>query len=338
MKLVFQSLSLILPLLGLACNVGPGADTLLNVSYDVAREFYADYNRLFAEHYKSETGKEVRINQSHAGSTKQARAVIDGLNADVVTMNQPTDLDTIAERGRNLVAKNWREKFPKNAAPSASTIVFLVRQGNPKAIHDWDDLARSGVIVIVPNPKVSGNGRYSYLSMWAYGAEQCGADEQGIKKFLTQVFENVPVLDSGSRSATTTFVKRGIGDVLLTFEAEALTTLREVKSGQFELVYPSMSVEAEMPVAIVERVVDRRGTRAFAESYLEFLYSEPAQELFVRHGYRPVDPTVAARNAGSFGELKLIKVEDAFGSWTQAFEEHFSEGGTFDEIYAARGR
>lgn len=312
-------------------------NTLLKVSYDVAREFYEQYNALFIEQYKQKTGREVKINQSHAGSTKQARAVVDGLEADVVTMNQTTDVDFIAERGRNLLAKDWRNKFPHNASPYTSTMAIMVRKGNPKGIKDWHDLAKAGVGVVIPNPKTAGNGRYTYLAMWAFAKEKFG-DEGKIRSFLAAVFKNVPVLDTGGRGATTTFVQRGIGDALLTFEAEILTTIQEAGADKFEIVYPSQSVEAEMPIAIVERVVDRHGTRQLATDYLNFLYSEPAQELIVQHFYRPRLESVANKHANAFGKLKLVKVDEAFGSWAQAHKTHFSEGGTFDQIYAARAK
>jgi sulfate/thiosulfate-binding protein len=311
-------------------------NALLNVSYDVAREFYAEYNPLFVQHYKTKTGRIVKINQSHAGSTKQARAVIDGLEADVVTMNQPTDVDAIAEKGRGLVVKDWRSKFPHNASPYTSTMAFMVRKGNPKGIKDWDDLARPGIAIAIPNPKTAGNGRYSYLAAWAFAQEKFGGDEKKVRAFLSSLFKNVPVLDSGGRGATTTFVQRGIGDVLLTFEAEILTTIQESRPDKFEIVYPSVSVEAEMPVAIMERVVDRHGTRQLAAEYLNFLYSEPAQELIVKHSYRPRLASTAAKHASRFGKLKLVKVEEFFGGWAQAQKAHFSDGGTFDQIYAAR--
>jgi sulfate/thiosulfate-binding protein len=313
-------------------------DTMLNASYDVAREFYEKYNVLFIEDYKKKTGRAIKINQSHAGSTKQARAVIDGLEADIVTMNQPTDVDTIAEKGRNLVVKDWRKKFPHNASPYTSTLAFMVRKGNPKGIKDWDDLAKSGVGVVIPNPKTAGNGRYSYLAMWAFASEKFAGDQTKVKNFLSSVFKNVPVLDTGGRGATTTFVQRGIGDVLLTFEAEILTSVQEAGPDKFEIVYPSQSVEAEMPIALVERVVDRHGTRELATDYLKFLYSEPAQELIVKHFYRPRLESIASKHAHKFGKLKLVKVEESFGGWSQAQKTHFSEGGTFDQIFAARNK
>jgi sulfate/thiosulfate-binding protein len=311
-------------------------NSLLNVSYDVAREFYEQYNALFIEHYKKKTGRTVKINQSHAGSSKQARAVIDGLEADVVTMNQVTDVDAIAEKGRGLVVKDWRKKFPHEASPYTSTMAIMVRKGNPKGIKDWSDLAKPGISVVIPNPKTAGNGRYSYLAAWASAKEKFGGDEKKIREMLSGIFRNVPVLDTGGRGATTTFVQRGIGDALLTFEAEILTTIQEAGADKYEIVYPSLSVVAEMPVALVERVVDRHGTRELATEYLSFLYSEPAQELIVKHSYRPRLGSVAARHADKFGKLKLVKVEEVFGSWAQAQKTHFSEGGTFDQIYAAR--
>ncbi len=311
-------------------------NALLNASYDVAREFYEAYNPLFVDHFKQKTGRSVKINQSHAGSTKQARAVIDGLEADVVTMNQPTDVDAIAEKGRGSVAKDWRSKFPHNASPYSSTMAFMVRKGNPKNIKDWDDLGKSGVSVVIPNPKTAGNGRYSYLAAWASASQKFNGDEKKIREFLAALFKNVPVLDTGGRGATTTFVQRGIGDVLLTFEAEILTAVQESGSDKFEIVYPSLSVEAEMPIALVERVVDRHGTRELATEYLNFLYSEPAQELIVKHFYRPRLESVAAKHAGKFGQIKLVKVDDFFGGWSNAQKVHFSEGGTFDQVYGTR--
>lgn len=313
-------------------------NTLLNVSYDVAREFYEEYNPLFIEHFKQKSGRAIKVNQSHAGSTKQARAVIDGLEADVVTMNQPTDVDAIAERGRNLVAKDWRAKFPHNGSPYTSTMAFMVRKGNPKGIKDWDDLGKSGVAVVVPNPKTAGNGRYSYLAAWAFGHQKFNGDEKKIKELLASIFKNVPVLDTGGRGATTTFIQRGIGDALLTFESEILTSIQEAGADKFEIVYPSLSVEAEMPVAVVERVTDRHGTRELATEYLNFLYSEPAQELIVKHFYRPRQDSVAKKHAEKFGKIKLVKVEEAFGGWSKAQKAHFSEGGTFDQIYASRNK
>lgn len=310
-------------------------NTLLNASYDVAREVYQDYNPLFIEHFKAKTGRTVKVNQSHAGSSKQARSVIDGLEADVVTMNQPTDVDAIAQKGRGLVAKNWREKFPHGASPYSSTMAFMVRKGNPKGIKDWDDLTRPGVAVVIPNPKTAGNGRYSYLGAWAFAEARFNKDQAKIKDFMAGIFKNVPILDTGGRGATTTFVQRGIGDVLLTFEAEILSTIEELGADKYEIVYPSVSVEAEMPVALVERVVDRHGTRELATEYLNYLYSEPAQELLAKHGYRPRLESVAKRNEDKFGKLRLVRVEENFGGWDKVQKEHFNAGGIFDQIYAS---
>jgi sulfate transport system substrate-binding protein len=324
---------LILPFL--AFQVAAANNSLLNVSYDVAREVYEEYNPLFIKHYQEKTGVTPKITQSHAGSSKQARAVIDGLEADVVTMNQTTDIEAIVTKGRGLVSKDWRTKFPNNAAPYTSTMAFMVRKGNPKQIKDWDDLIKPGVAVVVPNPKITGNGRYSYLAAWAFANEKF-KDERKVKEFMTALFKNVPVLDSGGRGATTTFVQREIGDVLLTFEAEIITNIKEMGADKYEIVYPSVSVQTDMPVAIVERVVDKHGTRELATAYLNYLYSEPAQEMLVRHGYRPSNPVVAKKTEGQFGKLRLVKVEDYFGGWDKAQKTHFSEGGTFDLIYAAR--
>jgi sulfate/thiosulfate-binding protein len=327
-----------LMLLSAALVRGADKNTLLNVSYDVAREFYEGYNPLFIKYWKEKTGQTVTINQSHAGSTKQARAVIDGLDADVVTMNQPTDVDAIAEKGRGLVVKDWRSKFANNAAPYTSTMAMMVRAGNPKGIKDWDDLAKPGVSVVIPNPKTAGNGRYTYLAMWEFASEKFGGDQTKIKAFLSKVFKNVPVLDTGGRGATTTFVQRGIGDVLLTFEAEILTTLQETGKGKFEIVYPAVSVEAEMPVAVVERVVDRKGTRNLATEYLKYLWSEPAQELVMKHGYRPRLEAAQKKAQDKFGKLRLVTVEEKFGGWAKAQKDHFADGGSFDQIYAARNK
>ncbi|MGV3772023.1 MAG: sulfate ABC transporter substrate-binding protein [Verrucomicrobiales bacterium] len=329
-------LTIFAALLGLAVTAQAADQKLLNVSFDVARELYQEYNPLFIKHWKEKTGKDITVNQSHAGSTKQARAVIDGLEADVMTMNQPTDIDAVAERGRNLIPKDWRKRFPNNAAPYTSTMVFMVRKGNPKGIKDWDDLIKPGVAIVIPNPKTAGNGRYSYLAAWAFASEKFNKDEAKIKEFMAKIFKNVPVLDTGGRGATTTFVQRGIGDVLLTFEAEIITTIKEAGEGKYEVVTPSQSIEAEMPVAVIERVVDRRGTREAATAYLNYLYSEPAQELFAKHGYRPRSEAVAKKHENTFGKLKLVKVEEAFGGWSAAQKKHFAEGGTFDQIYAAR--
>jgi sulfate/thiosulfate transport system substrate-binding protein len=306
--------------------------TLLNVSYDVARELYQEYNPLFVKHWQKQTGQPIKVNQSHAGSSKQARAVIDGLQADIVTMNNVNDVDMLADIGR-LIPKDWRTRFPNNSSPYRSTMIFLVRKGNPKGIKDWDDLIKPGVGIVIPNPKTAGNGRYSYLAAWAFAAEKYKGDQAKVKEFMGKLFKNVPVLDTGGRGATTTFVQREIGDVLLTFESEVLQTAREGK-GKFEAVYPSMSVEAEHPVTVVDKVVNRRGTRKAAEAYLNYLFSDEAQEVIARHNYRPISEAAARKHADKFKSIRLVKIDDVFGGWAKAQKTHFADGGTFDQIYA----
>ncbi len=321
-----------LALLGLLA-MRVGAETrLMNASFDISRELFQAYNPVFAEHWKSQTGEAVTINQSHAGSSKQARAVIDGLEADVITLNQVTDIDQVAVKG--LVAKDWRSRFPHDSSPFVSTIVFLVRKGNPKGIKDWDDLAKPGVSVIVPNPKTSGNGRYSYLAAYAFALKQLGGDHAKAQEFVGRLFKNVPVLDTGGRGATTTFAQREIGDVLLTFEAEVFLTVQELGRDKFEVVAPSYSVEAELPVAVVDKVAQRRGTAKQAQAYLGYLFSESGQELAARHFYRPRSTAVAEKFAHQFAKLTLFRVDQVFGSWAEAQKTHFAEGGTFDQIYS----
>lgn len=305
--------------------------TLLNASYDVARELYQDYNPLFVRHWKEKSGGTVKVNQSHAGSSKQARSVIDGLQADVFTMNNVNDVDMIAEIGR-LVPKDWRGRFPNNSSPYRSTMIFLVRKGNPKAIKDWGDLVQPGVGIVIPNPKTAGNGRYSYLAAWAFASEKFQRDDAKVKDFMRKMFKNVPVLDTGGRGATTTFVQREIGDVLLTFESEVLQTANE-NPAKFEAVYPAMSIEAEHPVTVVDKVVNRRGTRKVAEAYLNHLFSDEAQEVIAKHNYRPTSEAVARKHAQKFKGIRLIKIDDVFGGWSQAQKTHFADGGTFDQIY-----
>lgn len=304
--------------------------TILNVSYDVTREFYKDYNSAFAKYWKARAGETVTINQSHGGSSKQARAVADGLEADVITMNQANDIDVLAER--KLIPANWQKRLPNGSSPTASTTVFLVRKGNPKSIKDWDDLVKPDVSIIVPNPKTSGNGRYSYLAAWGYVAKKTG-DQVKAKEFVARLFKNVPVLDTGGRGATTTFVQRGIGDVLLTFENEVDLIKKELGGDQFEVVYPSASILAENPVSLVDKVVDKRKTRPVAQAYLEYLYSEEGQEIAVRHHLRPRLESVAARHAAEFPRISLFTIDEVFGGWKKAQKEHFSDGGTFDQIY-----
>ncbi len=307
---------------------------LLNVSYDVTREFYRQFNPAFIAYWKGKTGETVIINQSHGGSSKQARSVVDGLDADVVTMNQANDIDLLAERGR-LLSADWAKRFPHHSAPYTSTTVFLVRKGNPKQIRDWDDLVRPGVAVVIPNPKTSGNGRYSYLAAWGYVVKKGGSEQQA-REFVARLFRNVPVLDTGGRGATTTFVQRGIGDALLTFENEVFLTRKELGGDAFDVVYPSISIEAENPVSIVDKVVDKRGTRKVATAYLEHLYSEEGQELAARNFFRPRDARILARNDATFRKIDLFTVDEVFGGWKQAQAVHFSDGGLFDQIYQVK--
>jgi len=305
--------------------------TLLNVSYDPTRELYAEFNAAFASHWKARTGDTVTVQQSHGGSGKQARSVIDGLQADVVTLALAYDIDAIADKGRSL-PKDWQKRLPDNASPYTSTIVFLVRKGNPKGIRDWDDLIKPGVAVITPNPKTSGGARWNYLAAWGYALKQHGGDEGKAKDFVKALFKNVPVLDTGARGATTTFVQRGIGDVLIAWENEVLLALRELAQGQFELVAPSRSILAEPPVAVVDRVVKRKGTAEVARAYLDYLYTEAGQEIAARHYYRPRLETVARKHADSFPKLELFTLAEVFGDWQKAQATHFNEGGSFDEI------
>ncbi|MEZ0232142.1 MAG: sulfate ABC transporter substrate-binding protein [Methylophilaceae bacterium] len=309
------------------------ADTsLLNVSYDVTREFYKDFNPAFAKYWKEKTGETVTINQSHGGSSKQARAVVDGLEADIITMNQATDIDILYEKGR-LIPKDWQKRLPNGSSPTASTTVFLVRKGNPKNIKDWDDLIKPGVGVVIANPKTSGNGRYAYLAAWGYVIKK-GGDDAKAKDFVAKLFKNVPVLDTGGRGATTTFVQRDIGDALLTFENEVNLIKKELGGDQFEVVYPSVSVLAENPISLVDKVVDRHKTRTVAQGYLDFHYSPEGQELAVKHYLRPRVETVAAKHKGDFKQLTLFTIDEVFGGWANAQKTHFADGGTFDQIYA----
>jgi sulfate/thiosulfate transport system substrate-binding protein len=305
---------------------------LLNVSYDPTRELYGDFNKAFAGHWKKTTGDTVTIQQSHGGSGKQARAVIDGLDADVVTLALAYDVDALAERG-NLVPKNWQTRFPHNSAPYTSTIVFLVKKGNPKGIKDWEDLAKPRVSVITPNPKTSGGARWNYLAAWGFALKKWGNDEAKAKDFVTRIFKNVPVLDSGARGATVTFVERGIGDVLIAWENEAFLSKNELGEGRFEIVAPAVSILAEPPVTVVDKVADKRGTRKVAEAYLQYLYSEEGQEIAAKHYYRPRLESVAAKYAGTFPKVKLFTIDEVFGGWQKAQKTHFADGGVFDQIY-----
>jgi len=305
---------------------------LLNVSYDPTRELYEDYNKAFAQYWKEKTGDTVTISQSHGGSGKQARSVIDGLAADVVTLALAYDVDAIAQKA-GLLPADWQRLLPNNSAPYTSTIVFLVRIGNPKSIKDWDDLAKPGISVITPNPKTSGGARWNYLAAWAYAAEKFGGDEAQVKTFMASLFKNVPVLDSGARGSTTTFVQRGIGDVFISWENEAFLAVEQLGKGELEIVAPSVSILAEPSVAVVERNAGKHGTTEVAKAYLEYLYSEPGQEIAAKHYYRPRLESVSAKYADRFPKLRLVTVDDVFGGWTKAQKTHFDEGGTFDAIY-----
>jgi len=307
--------------------------TLLNVSYDPTRELYRDFNAAFIAKWKQDTGEALKINQSHGGSGKQSRSVIDGLEADIVTLALAYDIDALAAHG-GLVPNDWQKRLPDNSAPYTSTIVFLVRKGNPKGIRDWDDLAKPGVGVITPNPKTSGGARWNYLAAWGFAAKKYGGDA-GAKDFVAKVYRNVLVLDTGARGATTTFVERGQGDVLIAWENEALLALGEAGGKGFEIVAPSISILAEPPVSVVDKVVDRRGTRKVAEAYLRYLYSPEGQEIAAKDGYRPRDANVAAKYAGKFPRLAMFTVDDTFGGWQKAQATHFADGGTFDQIYAS---
>ncbi|HMX42847.1 MAG TPA: sulfate ABC transporter substrate-binding protein [Elusimicrobiota bacterium] len=305
---------------------------LLNVSYDPTRELYQDVNKAFADFWKNQTGEIVTVEQSHGGSGKQARAVIDGLDADVVTLALAYDIDAVAEKS-GLLPKNWQSRLPHNSAPYTSTIVFLVRKGNPKNIKDWEDLVRPRVSVVTPNPKTSGGARWNYLAAWGYALKKFANDEPKAKDFVTRLFKNVPVLDSGARGATVTFVERGIGDVLVAWENEAFLAVNEGGKGRFEIVVPSVSILAEPPVALVDKVVDRHGTRKTAEAYLKFLYTDEAQEIVARNYYRPRSAAVAAKHTGDFPKLRLFTIDELFGGWQKAQKVHFADGGVFDQIY-----
>jgi sulfate transport system substrate-binding protein len=308
------------------------AVTLLNVSYDPTRELYVDYNAAFAKYWKAKTGQDVQFNQSHGGSGKQARTVIDGLAADVVTLALAADIDQIATHGK-LLPLNWQSRLPHNSSPYTSTIVFLVRKGNPKGIRDWADLVKPGVSVITPNPKTSGGARWNYLAAWAWALKQPGGNEKTAEEYVRKLYKNVPVLDTGARGSTTTFVQRGIGDVLLAWENEALLAIRNLGSDQLQIVVPSLSILAEPPVAVVDKVVLRHGTRDLAQAYLEYLYSKEGQEIVARNYYRPRDAEIAAKYARQFPQVDLVTIAD-FGGWAKTQSVHFANGGVFDRIYA----
>lgn len=309
--------------------------TLLNASYDPTRELYQDFNAAFAKAWQARTGERVVIHQSHGGSARQAQAVIAGLEADVVTLALAYDIDAIARKGK-LLSLDWQKRLPHNSSPYTSTVVFLVRKGNPKGIKDWDDLVKPGVSVITPNPKASGGARWNYLAAWGYALKHYGQDEAKARDFTARLFRNVPILESGARSAATTFTQRGIGDALITWENEAMLSLRESGKGQFEIVIPSLSILAEPPVAWVDRTVDKRGTRAVAQAYLEYLYGPEGQEIAARHFFRPRLDSVAQRHAATFPKINLFTIEEVFGDWQNAQATHFNEGGVFDQILGAR--
>jgi len=321
----------------LAMSAGPAMArdfSLLNVSYDPTRELYQDYNKAFAAYYKAKTGDVVSVKASHGGSGKQGRSVIDGLEADVVTLALAYDIDEISDKAK-LLPPDWQKRLPQNSSPYTSTIVFLVRKGNPKAIKDWDDLAKPGVAVVTPNPKTSGGARWNYLAAWGYAKKKFGSDAKA-QDFVQKIYANVPVLDTGARGSTVTFVERGIGDVLLAWENEALLAVKELGPDKFDIIAPSLSILAEPPVALVDKVVDKKGTRAVAQAYLDYLYSAEGQDIAGQNYYRPIDPKAAAKYAKQFPKLELFKLDDVFGNWREAQKVHFSDGGTFDRIVTRR--
>lgn len=333
LKTVIRSLiGLIVTLTILLPALVEADSTLLNVSYDPTRELYQDLNAAFARHWRAKTGEKVTIRQSHGGSSKQARSVIDGLEADVVTLALAYDVDAIAEKAK-LMPTNWQKRLPHNSTPYFSTVAFVVRKGNAKKIKDWDDLVKPGVSVISPNPKTSGVARWNYLAAWGYALKKPGGNEAKAREFIARLYKNVPVLDSGARGATTTFIERGIGDVLINWENEALLTVKELGADKFEIVVPPIGILAEPTVSLVDKVVDKRGTRAVAQAYLEYLYSPEGQEIAARHYYRPRLASVAAKYAKQFPKVKLFTIDEVFGGWQKAQKAHFEDGGIFDQIY-----
>ncbi len=329
-RLTRRSLLSLALVLGLS-SVAHADVTLLNVSYDPTRELYQDYNAAFAKHWKAKNNENVTIKASHGGSGKQARSVIDGLEADVVTLALAADIDALHDNGKLLPA-DWQKRLPHNASPYTSTIVFLVRKGNPKKIKDWNDLAKPGIEVITPNPKTSGGARWNYLAAWGYSLKQPGGNDATAKDFVKKIYGNVKVLDSGARGSTTTFAERGIGDVLIAWENEAYLAVKELGPDKFDIVTPSLSILAEPPVAVVDKVVDKRGTRKVAEEYLKYLYSPEGQEIAGKNYYRPIDAKVAAKYSKQFAPVKLFTIDDLFGGWTKAQKTHFADGGVFDQI------
>jgi sulfate/thiosulfate transport system substrate-binding protein len=309
-----------------------GQVALLNVSYDPTRELYQDFNQAFAAYWKAKTGQTVTVEQSHGGSSKQARAVIDGLQADIVTLALAYDIDAISQHA-GLLPADWQKRLPQNSTPYTSTIVFLVRKGNPKHIKDWDDLVKPGISVITPNPKTSGGARWNYLAAWAYALKQPGGNEQKAQDFVKRLYKNVPVLDSGARGSTTTFVQHEIGDVLIAWENEAFLSIKELGPEKVEIVVPPQSILAEPPVSIVDKVVDKKGTRSVAQAYLEYLYTPEGQEIAAKNYYRPRLESVAKKYASTFPKIKLVTIDDTFGGWQKAQNTHFADGGIFDQIY-----
>jgi sulfate transport system substrate-binding protein len=337
-RAALMAVAALLPILAAGCGNSAGGSSasieLLNASYDPTRELYDDVNAAFAKSWKAKTGQDVKIKQSHGGSGKQARSVIDGLEADVVTLALAYDIDALIKPG--LVAEGWQKRLPNNSSPYTSTIVFLVRKGNPKGILTWDDLAREGVSVITPNPKTSGGARWNYLAAWGFELKRSGGDEAKAKDFVGRIFKNVPVLDSGARGSTTTFVERGIGDVLLAWENEALLAVNKLGKDKFEIVAPSVTILAEPPVSVVDKVVDRRGTREAAQAYLDFLYSDDGQRIAAKHYYRPRNEKILGESAAAFPKVTLFTIDEVFGGWQKAQRAHFEDGGVFDQIYQPR--
>ena len=326
--------SIVSVLLSLVASAALADATLLNTSYDVARDVYKDYNPMFQKYWKAKTGEVLELKQSHGGSSKQVRAVADGLEADVVTMNQANDIEFLADKG--LVAKDWAKKFPNNASPYTSTMVFIVRKGNPKAIKDWSDVAGPGVQMIIPHPKNTGNGRNTYLSAWAWALKQPGGNDAKAQEFLGKLLKNAPLFAAGGRDATTTFMQRKMGDVLITFESEAEMIAKEFGKGDFEVIYPSLTMQTEFPVAVVEKVVDKKGTRKQAQAYLEYLWSKEGQENAAQNYLRPRDAELLKKYAANFPPVKTFTVDEVFGSASKAFAAHFKDGGSFDQIYVAK--
>ncbi len=328
-----RTLSLVIAAVALTASHLASAQSLLNASYDVSREFYKDVNAAFVASYKKSTGKDLKIDQSHGGSSAQARAVNDGLDADVVTMNTTTDVDFLASTG--IVAKDWKTRFPHNASPTSSTMLFLTRNGNPKGIKDWDDLIKPGISVVLVNPKTGGNGRMAYLAAWGYARKKGGSDAQAAE-FVGKLYKNVPVLAKGGRDATTIFLQRNVGDVLVTFESEVVSVDREFGTGKVDAIHPSISIVAENPVAVVERTVAKKGTADLAKAYLNYLYSDEAQEIAARHALRPTNATILKKYASTFKPMQLFTVEEMFGSLAEAQKLHFNDGGQFDKLYTVK--